>query len=191
MTTRLLWVTKQIWDQVSLRILHKLFTPCLESNWDSNHIWLLKIQAIPETELATWPSSAGFKGPSGIIVKFRCTSCTRCSALAHGPHLISWNRRNPWNLYQTDFSVPESREHLFWKRPLSSRIEKILTFCCDNKNQLSRLHAHAHGEQIVHLMIWKQVTHGRHLMILETQVRPGTYSIAALWKEIERHRSSE
>jgi len=103
MTTRLWWVTKQIWDQVSVRILHKFFTPCLESNWDTNHIWLLKIQAVPETELATRPSSAGFKGPSGIMVKFPCTSCTRCSAyackaLAHGPHLISWNRRNPWNL---------------------------------------------------------------------------------------------
>jgi len=80
-----------------VRILHKLFTPCLESNWDTNHIWLLKIQAIPETDLATRPS----KGPLAIIVKFPCTSCTHCSAyackaLAHGPHLISWNRRNPW-----------------------------------------------------------------------------------------------
>jgi hypothetical protein len=103
MTTRLLWVTTQIWDQVSVRMLHKLFIPCLDSNWDTNHIWLLKIQAIPETELATQSSSAGFKGRSGIIVTFPCTSCTRCSAytckaLAHGPHLISWNRRNPWNL---------------------------------------------------------------------------------------------
>jgi hypothetical protein len=82
MTTRLLRVTKQIWDQVSVRILHKLFIPCLESNWDTNHIWLLKIQAIPETELATRPSSSGVKGPSGIIVKFPFTSCTYFSAYA-------------------------------------------------------------------------------------------------------------
>jgi hypothetical protein len=79
MTTRLLWVTKQISDQVSVRILHKLFTPCLESNWDTNHIWLLKIQAIPETELATQSSSDRFKGPSAIIIKFPYTSCTYCS----------------------------------------------------------------------------------------------------------------
>ncbi len=87
--------------------------------------------------------------------------------------------------------MPESKEHFFWKKTMGSRIEKILTFCCDNINHVSRLHAHAHGEQIVHLMIWKQLTHGPHLMILETRVRPETYSIAALWKAIKWHRSSE
>jgi hypothetical protein len=68
---------------------------------------------------------------------------------------------------------------------MSPRVENILTLCCDNINHLSRLHAHSHGEQIVHLMIRKQLTHGPHLMILETQVSPETPRIAALWKEIE------
>jgi hypothetical protein len=65
-----------------VRILQNLSIPCLDSNWHTNHIWLLKIQAIPETELATQSSSDRFKGPSAIIIKFLYTSCTYCSAYA-------------------------------------------------------------------------------------------------------------
>jgi len=65
-----------------VRIPHKLFIPCLDSNWHTNHIWLLKIQAIPETKLATQSSSDRFKGPSAIMIKFPYTSCAYCSAYA-------------------------------------------------------------------------------------------------------------
>jgi hypothetical protein len=197
MTTRLLYVTTQIWDQVSVRILHKLSIPCLDSNWHTNHIWLLKIQEIPETELATQSSSNRFEGPSGVGIKFPYTSCTYCSAYACKA-IGTWTVTSSFLKHKKSlkplgnwFSVPESKEHLFWKKRMSSRIENIWNFCCENINHLSRLHAHAHGEQIVHLMIWKQLTHGRHLMILETQVSAETSSIAALWKEIEWHRLSE
>lgn len=182
-------------------MLHKLFIPCLDNNWHTNHIWLLKKQAIPETELATQFSSDRFKGPSAIIIKFPYTSCTYCSGYACraiGTRTVTSNflkhKKSLKPLANWLFSARVKGASLlkdFWKKTMSPRVENIWTLCYDNINHLSRLHAHAHGEQIVHLMIWKQLTHGPHLMILETQVSPEASRIAALWKEIEWDRLSE
>ncbi len=140
--------------------------------WDSKDHWLL--------------SSSFRTHPAHIVQDMPLKQ------LAHGrSHLISWNTRNRSNLQHTDFSVPESKEHVFWKNTMSPRVENILSLCCDNINHLSRLRAHPHGEQIVHLMIWKQLTHGPHLMIFETGVSPETSSVAALWKEIKWDRLSK
>ncbi len=175
-----------------MRILHKLFIPCFDRNWHTNHIWLLKIQAIPETELAQ-SSSDRFKGPSAIIIKFPYTCCTYCSAYACkeiGTRTVTSNflkhKKSLKPLANWFFSATVKGgsllKEVLWKKTISPRVENILTLCCDNINHLSRLHVHSHGEQIVHLMIWKQLTHGPHLIILETQVSPETSSIAALWK---------